>query len=128
MKTKQFITHMLLAATLMQMPILAHALDIKINPKGDINIYKCPGKMPIDATPVTSFDASAATFTITSRANIPEAVVTVTKDGAMVSHEIMPIEKDYIIEYDFSGDETGEYEITIVVDGTVKSVDNIYVE
>lgn len=39
----------------------------------------------------------------------------------------MPINNGTVIEYDFSNDEAGEYMITIAVDGTVKSVESIYV-
>jgi len=127
MKTKQLITNMLLAAALVQMPILSHALDVKVHTK-ETDIYRCPSKIPQNAAPITSYNAADATFTITSRTNIPEAVVTVIKDGAVVSHEVMPISRNTVIEYDFSGDETGEYEITIVVDGTVTNMETIYVE
>lgn len=78
--------------------------------------------------PITYYNNVEEVFSITSRVSIPEAVITVTKDGAIISDETMPISRENIIEYNFSNDESGEYMITIAVEGIIKSIDTIYVE
>lgn len=127
MKTKQLLTIAFFAVTLMQMPVSAYALDIKVNNLGTRDVLRSPGKNNQPVIPITYYNEAAKTFSITSRVSIPEAVITVTKDGVEISNETMPINNGTVIEYDFSNDEAGEYMITIAVDGTVKNVESIYV-
>lgn len=90
--------------------------------------YEAPVKTISPLYPLHTYNEAAKTFSITSHVSIPEAVITVTKDGVEISNETMPINRGTVIEYDFSNDEAGEYVITIAVDGTVISVDSIMVE
>lgn len=125
MKTKQLLTTAFFAATLVQMPVSVYALEIKVNNLGTRDVARSPGKKNQPVIPVTYYDEITKTFSITSRVSIPEAVITVTKDGEEISNETMPINRSTVIEYDFSNDEAGEYVITIAVDGIVVNVDSI---
>lgn len=127
MKTKQLLTIAFLAVTLMQMPAASYALNIKVRNLGTRDVLRSPGKNNQPVIPITYYNEAAKTFSITSRVSIPEAVITVTKDGVEISNETMPINRGTVIEYDFTNDEVGEYVITIAVDGTVMSVDSIMV-
>lgn len=128
MKTKQLLTTALLTVTFAQVPGASYALDVIVQ-KNYENESKsrCPGKNDQPVIPITYYNEAAKTFSITSRVSIPEAVITVTKDGVEISNETMPINNGTVIEYDFTNDEAGEYVITIAVDGTVISVDSITV-
>lgn len=128
MKRNQLIKNSLLAATLLLMPVSGYAINIIIKDCPSHDIYRCPSKGCQNVMPITYYNNVEKVYSITSRVNIPEAVITVTKDGAVISNEQMPISREYIIEYNFSNDESGEYMITITVDGVVKSVDMIYVK
>lgn len=128
MKTKQLLTIAFLAVTLMQMPVASYALNIKVRKASESESKsRSPGKNNQPVIPITYYNEAAKTFPITSRVSIPEAVITVTKDGVEISNETMPINRGTVIEYDFTNDEVGEYVITIAVDGTVMSVDSIMV-
>lgn len=107
------------------MPVSVYALEIKVNNLGTRDVARSPGKKNQPVIPVTYYDEITKTFSITSRVSIPEAVITVTKDGEEISNETMPINRSTVIEYDFSNDEAGEYVITIAVDGVVVNVDSI---
>jgi len=127
MKTKQLLTIAFFAVTLMQIPVSAYALEIKVRDLGTRDVLRSPSKNNQPAIPITYYNEAAKTFSITSRVSIPEAVITVTKDGVEISNETMPINRGTVIEYDFTNDEAGEYVINIAVDGTVISVESIMV-
>lgn len=129
MKRNQLIKNGILAALLLLLPVTAHSVNIIIRVKSNNEgKSRCPSMIVQEAKPITYYNNVEKVYSITSRISIPEAVITVTKDGAVISNEQMPINREYIIEYNFSNDESGEYMITISVDDIVKSVENIIVE
>lgn len=95
MKTKQLLTIAFFAVTLMQMPVYAYALDIKVNDLGTRDVLRSPSKNNQPTIPITYYNEAAKTFSITSHVSIPEAVITVTKDSVEISNETMPINMRY---------------------------------
>lgn len=128
MKTKNLFTTVLLATMFAQMPADSNALNIRVRKIISNEMSKCPGKNNQPAVPITYYDEAAKTFSITSRVSIPEAVITVIKDGVEISNETMPINRGTVVEYDFSNDKSGMYVITIAVDDRVEYMNQIYVE
>lgn len=127
MRRKQLIKNILLT-TLLLISGKIYAIDIKIKKGNPHDIYRCPSKTDQNVMPITYYNNVEEVYSITSRVSIPKAVITVTKDGAVISDETMAISRENIIEYNFSNDESGEYMITIAVEGIIKSIDTIYVE
>lgn len=116
MKTKQLLTTVFFAVTLMQIPVASYALNIKVrNASENEGALRSPGKNNKPVIPITYYNEAAKIFSIASRA---DSISTLVIDEDVVSDQADDLGRYFIMKkgsyrYNPSIGQNGGYHINM---------------